>query len=226
MRSIGILLFASVCIAANTDRLKPRPSVTDYPARAVLPPMEIGAKLLTPEEVRGAFVTGLDKDFLVIEVGLYPGATKLDVDRDDFLLRVAGKDILRPADYKALATAVQNANTASPSDVTIYPTVGVGYGTGPGGYGRGTSTSVGVGVGIGGAGGPRPASTDRDRKTMETELSDKSLPEGPAAQPVAGYLYFPLPKKHRGVLYELEYVGDGDRARLNLGTWGGDAKSR
>jgi hypothetical protein len=57
--------------------------------------------------------------------------------------------------------------------------------------------------------------TEADRKTMETELRDKSLPQGEAAKPVSGYLYFPV-STNKKVQYELVYSGNGQEIRLQL----------
>ena len=54
---------------------------------------------------------------------------------------------------------------------------------------------------------------------METELTDKSLPEGRTAKPVAGYLYFPFPGKKKDVAYDLEYHCQGERFLLPLGRY-------
>jgi hypothetical protein len=51
---------------------------------------------------------------------------------------------------------------------------------------------------------------------MEAELSDKSLQEGEIRQPVAGYLYFPLPKEKGD--YELEYRNSQSISYLLLNT--------
>ena len=50
-------------------------------------------------------------------------------------------------------------------------------------------------VSITGEPGSHSGSSERDRVTMQTELSEKGLPEGTASAPVAGYLYFPLTKE-------------------------------
>lgn len=110
----------------------------------------------------------------------------------------------------------------SPSDVTVRQSVGVGYESGPGPYGGrtgGWTTAAGVGVGVGEPDprypGSTPASRDRDRRAIEMELTYKSLPNGAAAAPVAGYLYFPAPsKKKSSGVYELDYEGAGKMVRL------------
>jgi hypothetical protein len=51
---------------------------------------------------------------------------------------------------------------------------------------------------------------------METELSQKGLPEGKAIAPVAGYLYFSIPKRKKSAKYELEYNLNGNKLVLPL----------
>jgi hypothetical protein len=176
--------------------------------------------MLKPAQVRGSFATDLE-DYIVVEVAVFPKTgSELELSASDFTLRVAAKETIRTANPKAIAANLQrragDSRGRSGSDVTIYPTVGVGHGRWPGG--SGTHTSVGVGVGIGGGpdGPPAPASTDADRNTMEAELTDKSLPQGLTANPVAGYLYFPAPKKRTGAIYELEYSGLSEKITLQL----------
>jgi hypothetical protein len=107
--------------------------------------------------------------------------------------------------------------------VAVYPTAAVGYESG--GIdpvtgqrrGRGVYTSTGVGVGVGGPQPPAPGSTERDRRTMELELSEKGLPEGNAAAPVSGYLYFVLSSgKNKKAPHQLEYMLNGEKITLQL----------
>jgi hypothetical protein len=68
-------------------------------------------------------------------------------------------------------------------------------------------------VGIGG--GPKPASSDKDRAVMETELSEKGLPEGMTSTPVSGYIYFPVTRKKNARL-ELQYKLNGTTVVVSL----------
>jgi hypothetical protein len=51
---------------------------------------------------------------------------------------------------------------------------------------------------------------------METELSEKGLPEGSSAAPVAGYVYFPCPSPKKKANYQLSYVLNGTKVVLLL----------
>ena len=230
----AILLFAGAGFAADQQVIPLRDSAGAYPAHSEHPMAAIGAELLTAAQVHGSFSSELNRAYLVVEVGFFPGE-QTDVTLLDFSLVPAGtQTVLRPVRSKVIAAVLQKkpADTRKPSapgDVTVYPTVGVGYESGPS-YdpvtgrrrGGGWTTSAGVGVGVGGAGGqgaPPPASTSADRRTMETELSEKSLPEGPTARAVAGYLYFPFPGKKKDLAYDLVYTHHGEKIVLPLGKY-------
>jgi hypothetical protein len=233
------LILAGICGAAiltpaEMPGIKARPEVSDYAAHETGSKLTIAAEILSPAQVSNAFVTDLNKGWIVIEVAIYPTKDPVTVDASDFMLRAGGderKTILRPASPKAIAGILQRKESKesarSDSDVTLYPSVGVGYESGPGYYdpvtgtrrgGGGVRTSVGVGVGMGQTGAPpAPASTPADRNTMETELGDKTLPEGATAKPVAGYLYFPRPAgKLKDGPFELQHSSDDGTVKVLL----------
>ncbi|HEX8985879.1 MAG TPA: hypothetical protein VF767_10615 [Bryobacteraceae bacterium] len=213
------LLLAAAAMAADTPGLKPKFEATGYPAHAQAPGANVGARLLTPEQVRGAFSTDLNRGYVVVEVAVYPqDGDQLDLGPGDFTLRLEGTDIsARPAAPKTIAQVLSKAASGD-RDIDVYPTVGVGYESGRGydpmyGGRGGWTTGAGVGVGVG---RPRGASTEADRKTMALELGDQQLPEKMITAPVAGYLYFPLAAKNKRATYILEYQGQAGRASLTL----------
>lgn len=232
MRALLAGLLAVSAFAADDKGLRARPSPDDYPAQRAEQKLTVGAALLSREEVKNSFATGLVPHYIVVEVAVYPGSGPVELKPDDFVLRVGTtRAVVRPVEGRTIAARLHRKTNdaqrqaSSPSDITVYPTVGVGVGSGPsypdGRRTSGVSTGVGVGVGVGGAGGPTnmpPASTDADRKTMETELSDKALPEQRITTPVAGYLYFPVTtsEKRKQTSYELEYTGTASRFTLRL----------
>jgi hypothetical protein len=84
-----------------------------------------------------------------------------------------------------------------------------------------TGTEVGVGVGAGGRDRnyppPPPPSSNRNRATIQQELLDKGLPEGPTRGAVAGFLYFPKPSKRaKASTYEVTYYAEPDKIQLVL----------
>jgi hypothetical protein len=215
-----VLVLLGVAAGEQARGLKPRAKVADYPVSQQQAALAIGAELLSNSHVQHAFATELDKRYVVVEVGVFPaGPNTVKLAPEDFVLRVAGTNqIIRPASPKTIAAVLQK-NPPTSRDIAVYPTTEVGYETGgrdvygnphPGGW----STRVGTGVGIGST---RQQSTDSDRKVMETELQDKSLPEGEAKHPVAGYLYFPV-SSSKTAKYELEYSSSGQTLKLALPT--------
>lgn len=221
---IATLLFALVIglclnVAAESIRgLKPRSKASEYPVFKDDKTVTIGAVQLSARQVTNSFATGLNGHYIVVEVGVYPSANSaVEVNPDQFELQVAGSnEIIRPAAPGVIASVLQKKSTVN-RDISLYPTAGVGYSTGgrdvfgnrqPGGV----TTEVGLGVGVG---NKQPASTDADRKTMETELRDKSLPEGKTDKAVAGYLYFPVTTGKK-VTYQLRYSGNDQTIRVEL----------
>lgn len=209
---LAALAFAGAVWAEERAGISPRARAEDYAARADgIGGLTIAATIIPPDQVERSFASEIHGRWIVAEVAVYPGKDgAVTINRDDFVLKVRGtRTNARPASPKAMAGILQKSG-GSDRDVTLYPTVGIGYESGPRRYdpvygdrGGGVRTSVGIGVGVGG--GPPTASTEADRKTMELELSEKALPEEKTDQPVAGYLYFPLPPKKKSVEYELEY---------------------
>jgi hypothetical protein len=197
-KSVVLALFLTAMAAGEEPvGLVPLAQASDYPYFLDHDEFSLGAKVLSKQEVEKLFATELNRGYIVVEVALYPpqgGAVKIGPGQ--FLLRQDGsRDYARAAKPSDAAGALQRKNKRGGGgrDVTLYPQVGVGYSTGGPYYGRGGgwNTSVGVGVGVGG-GNDAPASSEADRETMETELTDKGVPNGEFDKPVAGYLYFPL----------------------------------
>ena len=226
----GLLL--AVLVYADTPRgTVPRAAADKYPAHAVRDSVSVGAVLLTADQTRKVFASDLDRCCVVVEVAVYPqNNSPVKISWSDFVLRLSSTDIAsRPSSPEVLAAKLQR-KAEPPSnkgghDVVVYPSAGVGYETGgydpvtgqrrPGGVY--TTTGVGVGVGSPQQQPPAPGSTDRDRRTMELELTEKSLPEGNADAPVSGYLYFSLPgKQDKKATHQLEYTLNGEKVVLPL----------
>lgn len=212
--------FSCLAVAAPKGTV-PRASVDRYALHTTQDGVGIGVVVLTPEQARRQFVSDVNRCCVVVEVALYPEKDKaLPVSLDDFAISTIGKEDSSKASSAKLVAARLQKKAANTRDVSVYPSVGVGYGSG--GYDpatgtrtpSGTYTQAGVGVGIGGS-GPQSGSTDKDRAAMETELAEKGLPEGAAAAPVAGYLYFPITPKKRSAL-QLSYTVNGQKVILKL----------
>jgi hypothetical protein len=219
----GLACFAVFAFAAPKGTVA-RSAALKYPAHAEQDGVAMGAVLLTSQEARKDFVSDVNHCCLVVEVALYPQkGQNLDVSLNDFSLRTMGTDSAVKAASATLISGTLQKKAAASRDVVVSPSVGVGYEsgvvydpiTGQPRRGGGVYTQTGVGVGIGSPGG-QGGSTDADRKVMEAELDEKGLPEGTAATPVAGYLYFPLAKKAKNAHYELEYMLNGAKVVLRL----------
>jgi hypothetical protein len=218
---ITIMMIGAVVAFAAPKGTVPRSSALRYPAHVENHGASLGAKLLTADEVRRAFTSDVNRCCMVIEVGLYPSKDKAaDVSLNDFVLHVKNTDTASKASSAKVVAASLQKKARDTRDVTVSPTVGVGYGTGPsydpvyGPHGGGVTTAAGVGVGIGSR-GDQPGSSEKDRSVMETELSEKGLPEGTASAPVGGYLYFSIPRNKK-VAYQLEYMLNGEKVLLTL----------
>lgn len=208
-----VLLAAAPLVASGPRGTVPKFAANRYPSHAEKDSVSVGAALLTSDEVRKTFVSEVNRCCVVVEVALYPPKDKPQpVSLDDFSVRVMGSETaVKPSSAKVVAASIQKS-AESQRDVTVYPSVGVGYESGP--YSHGTYKEVGVAVGISEP-GSHSGSSERDRDTMQTELSEKGLPEGTASAPVAGYLYFPLTKKKNAPL-QLECALNGNKVVLTL----------
>jgi hypothetical protein len=216
----AFLLLATSVFAASKGTV-PRTTANSYPAHGKNGNSSIGAKLLSREEARKTFVSDVNRCCVVVEVAIYPdNAAPAQVSLDQFVLKVKGTDTTKkPSSAKVVATALQKG-AAGDHDIAIYPETGVGYSSGDvydPATGRrrsgGVYTHTGVGVAIGSG---SPASTEKDREVMETELSDKGLPEGESARPVAGYVYFPMMQGKKKATYQVEYELSGNKILLEF----------
>ena len=217
-----VALCASSVAVASSIGTVPRSAATQYPAHTISVHVAIGALKLNEQAVRKTFSSDLNRCCIVVELAIFPSKDHpAKVSLGDFSLRIANTDTaVRPSGAKVVASSLQR-KAGSDHDVTVSPQFGVGYESGP--YNdpynqgrqqrsRGVYTSAGVGVGIGGT---QSGSTQEDLATMETELSEKGLPEGTASAPVAGHLYFPISKK-KNAKYQIEYTVDGQKMTVPL----------
>ena len=196
----------------------PRSAATDYAAHAVQENIQIGASLLKKKDLRKIFVTNVDICCVVVEVAVYPQKdSSVKISAANFTLREAGSDLAtRTSSAKDVAASLQLGSKEAyrPHGPVVTQTTDIGYGrtTGnapnvPGDPPRNgvyQRPSAGIGVGLGKETSGSSAGGAGTQQAMETELSQKALPEGDSDKPVAGYLYFFIPKKNKG--YELVYT--------------------
>jgi hypothetical protein len=215
MKRIAIFAFVLLAASLFAQRppvVKPRAKAQDYPAMKEQQNVVLGAALLSAKQVRKVFVSNIGKEYVVVEVGLFP-KTETKISPKDFVLRANDeKGAICPADPRLIALQINDKDQKG-HDVDIYPVVGISYSTGPNpddpyfGSNRqrngGVTTTSGVAVAVKDR-TKDPKTSDADYKAMIAELSEKSLPENTATKPVAGYLYFPV-SAGKNTQYQLEY---------------------
>jgi hypothetical protein len=224
-------LFLVVSLFAPGPRgTVPRSSATDYASYASQDSVQVGASLLTHKEVRKIFATDVNQCCLVVEVAFYPAKDNfIKISLDDFMLREAGMELgTKPSTPDVLSVRLEVQPVAPDREhrpgVTSSSDIGYERTTQQTGSDRASSggvvqrSSVGIGVPIGGGGGsrlPEGRTAEGNRRAIEAELMEKALPETSAWEPVAGYLYFSVPKKKKGG-YELVYMAGEKRVVLPL----------
>jgi hypothetical protein len=234
MNARKCLAIALICMSssiAQTHRgTVARSTATDYAAHASQESVQIGASLLTHKELKKIFATDVNQCCLVVEVAFYPTKDNfVKISLDDFMLREAGIELgTKPSTPDVLSARLEiqpvtpdrehRPGVSSSSDIGYERT------TQQNGPERSTSggvvqrSSVGIGVPIGGGGGsrlPESRNAEGNRRAIEAELTEKALPETTAWDPIAGYLYFSVPKKKKGG-YELVYMAGDKKVVLPL----------
>jgi hypothetical protein len=221
----GAMILASVTllVAEGPRGTQPRATAAAYAAHSEFNGIAVGASLLTANQTRRNFVSDLNRCCLVVEVAFYPPKGKpLDLSLNDFVLRIKDADVAeKPSSAKVVVASLQN-KAGSDRDVTVSPSYGVAYQSGRTydpvtgtRQGSGVTQTTGVAVAIGQP-GPNPASIDKDRSAMETELTEKGLPEGTASAPVSGYIYFPISSRKKDAAHQLEYKSGENKVVLTL----------
>ncbi len=216
---VSLFVLASLAQAGSRG-VAPRSSAVNYPAHAQTASAQIGARLLSESEARKAMASDVNRCCLVVEVAFYPQQDKaVALSLNDFSLQLVGGGTETKASSPTVVAASLQRTAIDQRDVSLTPHGSVGDDSGgyapvtgsraPGGY-------TGGGVSI--ARDPRgsqPGSSERDRTVMETELNEKGLPEGDISAPVAGYLYFKLPRNKKAA-YQFTYQSNGSPVTLQL----------
>lgn len=228
MRRTEIAVIASVLISAQifparssraqdtTDKSAgsqaslPRASASKYAAHAQQEGISIGAELLTRKRVAKEFVADVNRCCVVVQVAVFPkNDSALQLSLDDFSLVVEGSDVpVKPQSANVIAAILEKKTN---SNIGVTTAAGIGYESGTSTdpssgqrtkvHGVYTTASVAVGVGV----HAPPTVADREREAMAHELGEKGLPEASISVPVAGYLYFSIPKPRKDAQYRLEY---------------------
>ncbi len=232
--AIALICISSVCMSssfAQTHRgTVPRSAATDYAAHASQENIQVGASLLTHKELKKIFATDVNQCCLVVEVSFYPAKDNfVKISLDDFMLREAGMELgVKPSTPDVLSARLEvqpvQPDREHRPGVTSGSDIGYERTTQQNGPERSTSggvvqrSRVGIGIPVGGGGGsrlPEGRNAEGNRRAIEAELTEKALPEITAWEPVAGYLYFSVPKKKKGG-YELVYMAGDKKVVLPL----------
>jgi hypothetical protein len=188
-----------------------------------MPDGEIAAERLKPDRVAKTFSSEIDRDYIVIEVAVYPqNGAIIDVQWFDFVLRFAGQQETRP-DTPEEASVPLRERPGIKGPVEVSSEAGVIVTTQKDPVTGRRSTSAGTYEGIGVAvGNPQPnplppTSRGPDPRVLQDKLQAKALPQAKTGKAVAGYLYFPKPpKKPRNNLLELTYSKNNPPLNLPL----------
>lgn len=230
-RGVLLLLSASIVWAQQAPPrahgVPVRAAPSDYPVHLQLNGVTYAASVVPANEVKHIFAFDITKTYVVFEVALYPDAgSRVQLDPGGFVMHIPRTgDVAHNADSVTVASVIQQENIPKPPS-RVGPVVAsteVGYESGTDPYTgqrvHGTYTATQVGVGAGNDPGPRypsPGGYPRDRQLLESQLWDRSLPQGDIQRPTAGYLYFPasLLKKKSDNIYQLQYLGPQDQPQL------------
>jgi len=177
-----------------------------------MPDGEIAAERLKPDRVAKTFSSEIDRDYMVIEVAVYPqNGAIIDVQWFDFALRFAGQQETRPdTPEEASVPLRERPGIKGPVEVTsetgVIVTTQKDPVTGRRSTRAGTYEGIGVAVGNPQPNPLPPASRGPDPRVLQDKLQEKALPQGKTGKAIAGYLYFPKPpKKPQNNLLELAY---------------------
>jgi hypothetical protein len=219
MRWLLIPLISGFVVLAGGQGVPPRADASDYDARQSLSDGTLAATVVPMKQVEKLFSSRIAKDFIVVELAVYPenGQTFV-VDWFDFGLKNGDTvaHVERPREV-AMAWPERGGDVGKP--VTVTTETGVAYGRVSDSTGQHRS-QVGSYESVGVTNDPRAASPPRqgpDPQMVEARIREKMLPEGQAKTPVAGYLFFPqLKKRRKGDVTELQWSKDRESAVLRL----------
>jgi hypothetical protein len=189
------LLVCCASLALAQGGTEPKPKAEDYDVHAQSKDIAIGAEFMI-HSFSGQGQTYITKDFLVVEVALYPPKDQnVTVNEGAFALRINGKkQVLVPVAPSMVASSLQHPEWQTG------PRLEAGGGMGNTGVilGRPAPTQVPGGQPPPQSRVPRVPGPDNSggieperRVTAPELLAQTALPEGPHRGPVSGFLYFP-----------------------------------
>ncbi len=212
-------IFGVAMIAHASDPgVPPRAASTDYPVHGPAESATIAAAIVPPNQVTKMFSPDISKDYIVVEVAIYPeNCVPFDARSADFSLRV-GQRIGR-ADTPLDVAPWPDRGPATHSSVDVTTEVGVIHESDNDPvYGHQHSTTTYTGVGVSSPGHdnlPPPPDPRVDPRVVQDKVQRMALAEGDTKVAIAGYLYFPqYAKRKKSDEIELRYAKD--LATVNL----------
>jgi hypothetical protein len=217
----------SICVATGMvfslaaragDGLTPRPSASDYAAQGQFDDVRIAAAILAPKDVSKTFSSEIARDYIVVEVAIYPGAPPFDVESSDFALRV-GQRTGRADHPIDVVPWREKGDSAGRFPVDVSAETGVVYSRSSdpvNGTRQGVGTYTGVDVTSRGDNTPPPPPPGPDPRILDEKIRRLALPEEITKTPVAGYLYFPQHGAKRKKSDDVELKWSKDDAAVNL----------
>jgi len=199
--------------AADDVTVSPRGNPSDYAAHGDAKTSVLAATIVPPDQVKKTLSAEISKQYIVVEVAIYPNSGQtFDVERLDFALK-AGDRWVHTAEPRDPGDVWQGKNNpVSNHGITVTATSGVGVDREPDPVTGRPRTAAGTYEGVAVSNYPQPDPQPPPRKDPNQAAAlDKArqmaLPEGPVNKPVAGYLYFPQPRKKQSS-YVLDYSRD------------------
>jgi len=211
-------VIVGACVIAQAQGTDPKPKAEDYEAHAQTPHAAVGAEFMV-HSFSGQGQTYIAKDFLVVEVALYPAKGQtIQARAGEFALRINGKkEMLRPVAPSVVVSEMQHPGWTQDRHVEA------GGGVGNTGviFGRPTPSQI-----PGEPPQPRaprtPRAPDPDnpsgvdpqpRVTAGELVVQTALPEDPHQNRISGFIYFPYKGKPSGIK-SLELLFDGVSIKL------------
>ena len=193
------LLFCCASLAFAQGGTEPKPKAEDYEVHVQGKYVAIGAEY-TIHSFSGQGQTFIAKDYLVVEVALYPPkGHSIAVHEGEFVLRINGnKKGIAPSPPGMVASSLQH------SDWQTGPRLEGSVGAGPADviFGRSRRTQVPGGEQPRVPTPPRVPDADppggiqpEPRARADEVVVQAALPEGNYRGPVSGFLYFPYKGK-------------------------------
>jgi len=220
---IGFVSMFGGAIAAAGDGIPPRPKASDYPAHQAVRIATLAASLVPAQQVAKEFSPDVARHYVVVEVAIYPEDVQpaLDVVWSDFSLK-SGNTVSHADNPRDIATPWPEKGPRPNPPVSVTTDTGVIYGRSNDPVngrrsGWGTYEAVTVTNDPRAANPPPPPRPGPDPDVVESRVRAKTLPQGTARSPIAGYLFFAqFSKRHKGDAIVLDWSRDNLSADLHL----------